>query len=1377
MSLGMATAVYGQVDVGTGSSKVTYATLKEAVENAATGKTIYLTQDITETGSISFTGKTLTLNLKGYKLTLNGENDQVANIIAGSGATLKIQGGLSATWTLDTANEYKVTYQDKNGKEQGTLQLDGSVIAENGGYVDVLSGKIVSTKGCALYAKGDYSGATAVNSKIFVEDGYIKAQEFAATAQGNGATLIIGQTSSSKTGPVLEALDNAVVAGNGTYNDTKKLGGTDITIRNATLIGRIQTPGYVACGIYHPQQGKLTIGYKAKIYALGGCGILMRGGTMTMGGSASIVATGDKALTGKVGDSRVVVGTSGIVYDYDCGYYDSKNVNIKVSGTNPSITSSADAVSVVNTSGADVSGNVVLQGGKYSSDVTKYTDTANGYTCEKEGDVYTIAKYYAQIGDKKFTNLKTAVDNAQDGETVVVLQNYNFPSYQLVPAHNVTLDLNGKHVTCHSVKVSGTDSKLTIKDGAVAQKSARRAAATPGSITEGLTGGILEGFNSDATFTIEKGGTVTLESGTVVNTYSKGVNNMCFYVNGGKTDEILSTLNINGGSVKTVGTPVFVAYKGATVNVNGGELEGSGLAVIAGNGSAGYGGTTVNVTGGTLTANTPSDGASCGIYNPQDGVVNISGGKIVSEQGPGVLMRSGKLNMTGGEVEAKGDANYTGTVGDASIQVATTGVVFDRDANYPAAAETEITISGNSKVSGAKAAVALMNENNHEDAVDAIDIKGGEFSGDAESIAQFVDEGSLAKDESGKVTVEEGHYAAKVGDVKYESFEEALNAATTGSTVTVLSDINTPNNGYAVTGKNLTIDINGKNVKVNYIDAKDGANLTLKDGTATTAPVVDEDNRTVVYNAGTLTLKYAMVASGGSKITVESGRYISTTASLLAANGDKTGATEIASEVTVNGGYLQSQECTVTAQCKGAIANVNGGVMVALDNAVVAGNGTNKDGDKRGGTTINITGGTMIGHIQSAGYAACGVYHPQEGVLNISGGKIIAVNGCGVLMRGGKLNQTGGEVIATGDATAVGKVGDSRVVVGTSGIIYDRDANYYDASNTTVNVSGNAKVSGAKTAIEVIDTKSTGAEDVVTVTGGTFSSDVSDFCENGSTAAPNADGTYGIVSGDIILAYKDKSQTMSTGDNSLEFNTADLSKFVVNADFSNVSVKMTHDFTTTNWESFFAPFSITITEDMLQKFEFAEIFDTELGSDGVSTTLEFRKLAAGSVIAANTPFIVKALATGEATLEVANADIKKQTSDIYECSTLKQQFTFVGVLERTTLKDKYGYYLSKTQQSFRPVANDDQTIAPLKFYMTIQNKSDKSYVYPSTSSEAKTVSFRIIGEDTDGINDVNADKMQGVKKVYSLQGTYLGNDVRNLPAGVYIINGKKSVIK
>lgn len=82
----------------------------------------------------------------------------------------------------------------------------------------------------------------------------------------------------------------------------------------------------------------------------------------------------------------------------------------------------------------------------------------------------------------------------------------------------------------------------------------------------------------------------------------------------------------------------------------------------------------------------------------------------------------------------------------------------------------------------------------------------------------------------------------------------------------------------------------------------------------------------------------------------------------------------------------------------------------------------------------------MIGNIQSSGYIACGVYHPQKGNLNINGGKFIVNNGVGILMRGGTMNMTDGEIIATG--TTEGWVGDKKSKV-DGGIIVDVASGYY----------------------------------------------------------------------------------------------------------------------------------------------------------------------------------------------------------------------------------------------------------------------------------------------------------------------------------------------
>lgn len=190
-------------------------------------------------------------------------------------------------------------------------------------------------------------------------------------------------------------------------------------------------------------------------------------------------------------------------------------------------------------------------------------------------------------------------------------------------------------------------------------------------------------------------------------------------------------------------------------------------------------------------------------------------------------------------------------------------------------------------------------------------------------------------------------------------------------------------------------------------------------------------------------------------------------------------------------------------------------VIESLDNAAVAGNGTNEPGKKLGRTSITISGKCwLIGRIQSQGYAACGIYHPQRGTLTIkySAGipNIVAINGAGIVMRGGTLDYRAGNIIATGDANFVGKVGDSRVVVGTSGIVYDRDCDYYDAANVKITIpsSGEKKVVGAKAAIQVINDKAQDISGVFDIQGGSFSSDVSAYVNTKEREVFEHEGTY-----------------------------------------------------------------------------------------------------------------------------------------------------------------------------------------------------------------------------------------------------------------------------
>ena len=970
-----------------------YATLKEAVDAVQTGAKgyIYILGDASF-DDLRIEGKQIIINLKNY--TVKGNKIDVYGK-EGTDTYLKILDSKAKGLSVNKNNNYSVSYTTS-----GTLQLTGSITVYKGACIKVESGTVVSTKDVALFAIGDVTGQSDVASSIEVTGGYVKAQECCVSPQGRGASVTISGAA------VLESLDNAVVSGNGTYNANKKLGGTSISIMGKCwLIGRIQTPGYAACGIYHPQQGTLTLKYSSgipNIVAVNGAGIVMRGGTLDYR-AGNITATGDKNYKGKVGDSRVVVGTSGIVYDRDCGYYDVANAKITVTNSGEKkVVGASAAIEVINDKAQDITGAIDIQGGQFSSDVSAYVNTDDGReTFEHEGTYY-VGKFKAQVvGGLKYETALTAINKAPAGSTVVLLKDCSESGRAPEVTKNVTLDLNGKNLT-FSYLTASKGGNLTIKDSG--------------------TGGTYNGTGANYSVYVKRGGIFNLESGTLTNSSTaSGTSNVVVRVEGGTaTTPAASTANIKGGKVVSNGTPVFVAYPGATVNVSGGDLVGSGLACIAGNGSEGMGGTTINISGGTLTAKPYDDtSAACGIYHPNEGTLTITGGTINVNNGVGVLMRGGEMTMTGGEINATGDATRTGSVGDTNQKIGVSGVIFDRDANYPAVATTSIKIDDVAKVSGAKAAVELINDNNVADAKSAFKLQGG-----------------------------------------------------------------------------------------------------------------------------------------------------------------------------------------------------------------------------------------------------------------------------------------------------------------------------------------------------------------------TYSSDISKYCVEGFTSTPNADGTYGISAvGDMMVVYDKSYANVSTG-STIDIDLDNINKVLVTNDVANVSTTLTKTFNNTGWKAFVVPFNFTLTADMLNNFEFAQLYATTLRNGNGSPIIAFNELTAGNEIKAYFPCLIKAKATGKQELAVGSVSYKKnadaKTSD---CSSITELYTFYPVMENTYTAEKNGYYLNSEESNFKYNKNAGAYVAPFTFYMTIQNRTDNSYILP-TSGNTSAAKFAVIDfDEATGITNIKGTAASEAGKVYNLQGAFVGTSVKNLPKGVYIMNGRKVIVK
>ena len=290
-----------------------YKSLIAAVKAANNGETVTLLKDATENVIIP-KGKNLTLDLNGKTLTSAVNNNHTVIV---DGGTLNVTDSTVGQPVVGDYHE-NVIYEGsgiiqtfETTVEMGNRIYPRAIIAKNGGILNLQGGTVYSNDSDAIYIEG---GAV-----MNMTGGYINSKEYGIGVKENGTTL-------NFSGGVVRARNNAAIAGNGADND-----GTIITINGGTLIGEMSNEavekGYIACGIYHPQEGTLTVN-GGNIYVHGGAGIVARAGAATIN-NVNIVTTGN--TTGKVGDSRVVVPCSAVVVD-EAANYPGGNLDTDIKG-------------------------------------------------------------------------------------------------------------------------------------------------------------------------------------------------------------------------------------------------------------------------------------------------------------------------------------------------------------------------------------------------------------------------------------------------------------------------------------------------------------------------------------------------------------------------------------------------------------------------------------------------------------------------------------------------------------------------------------------------------------------------------------------------------------------------------------------------------------------------------------------------------------------------------------------------------------------------------------------------------------------------------------------------------------------------------------
>ena len=585
-------------------------------------------------------------------------------------------------------------------------------------------------------------------------------------------------------------------------------------------------------------------------------------------------------------------------------------------------------------------------------------------------------------------------------------------------------------------------------------------------------------------------------------------------------------------------------------------------------------------------------------------------------------------------------------------------------------------------------------------------------------------------------------FVATIGTKYYTSLATAVEAAGNGETITLISDFSVDTETYTIAeGKSITLDMNGKTITVT--DNKNGSNYELfyvlgeltvtGNGTIELTATYDRD-----WNAMS-----TIFHNRGGVLTIENGTFKHLGGTDMAYVVDNSGNHYGDATTNINGGELSStyiairnrmEQNTHGASGK-AILNVTDGIISGTSRAIWAQAASTSTTSPATGE-INISGGT-IGLIDTPRNAGA------ESMTTISGGTVAAFKG------------EVGELTVNGDGTITGSV----TILSAAG-----NAVEYLITDEGLYALAVAKIGDVKyryldeafavQSEETITLLEDATIDNVVIVNGNVILDM-----NGKkiVRAAGYEGDAFEVYGDLNLL--NATEGCVDGAIGHVINDADYKTAAYAVTPKSVD-KVTYNrtFGHTEWQVLYLPFAVPY-EDFKDAFAAYTISGVE------DDCVKLVEVTEGGVVEANTPCLVKAHAVGAVTITVEDVELAAEENSL----TVNDVYTFAGTcspMDAEALKSGSCYVLSGGSWMQLAESNTTAVLGAFRVYLTI-----------SEATAARSFSMRVVGgNNEDGTTAIEPSPLAPQHEadvIYDL----LGRRVTNLTQGIFIVNGKKVVIR
>lgn len=527
-----------------------------------------------------------------------------------------------------------------------------------------------------------------------------------------------------------------------------------------------------------------------------------------------------------------------------------------------------------------------------------------------------------------------------------------------------------------------------------------------------------------------------------------------------------------------------------------------------------------------------------------------------------------------------------------------------------------------------------------------------------------------------------------------------------------------------------------------------------------------------------------------------------------------TGATQLNAETTT---------VSTFDELKSAINNAQNGDIIQLTNEIVANSGITLSGKT---LTIDLNGNDLNGNGRAGSYA-----QDDYGFIYVADGSEITITNTN--SRGSRIDSQNRPTICIGQGNN-NKVtlSDYVIINGTNGVVFSSKGNGNSLVTTSdyrgyITTDGPAiKLNGTNSTLEInagtfssignnsnptnsiINNNESNASYTITINGGQFygikkelfanNDQANKITINGGTftSSSNVKTSYikegcALIQENSDFTVKDETEIQSTAlayyttgqytnknlnesakyyitdktlqitDGTFANNITNFYSFGVPNDTEDVTINYTRNYNG-NWQAWYMPFDLDASK-YSDNLTFYEITNISI-KDGSWTV----KVSPVTSLKANTPYLVQSKTElKNFTITVDNATLKKTTAEPLSFTASDgATFTFTGSYTKKLTEKETGWYgLSANDGSFskQTTADSKRFLSPFRFFLEVSgDNSSKSNTFAIT-----------IDDDITGINSAETNGGNKTDIIYDLQGRRVANATK----GLYIINGKKVLVK